>query len=252
MIENIILRHAESEHPNECCGIVVKCNKSNELKYMPFKNMAIDKLNQFFIGPMDYISAMSSGEIIAIVHSHPSASHSRTLSHSDRVSQMGVNKPYWLVVDGVIKKYPPILKFKKRKFIEGEVDCYNIFKDFYAFCGLEMGEYSKAEGYRIGEWWKAPGATSPYLDNMEKEGFYKVKLGEILPGDVILSYLCCPLVNHAMIYFGGNEIFHHLPNRLSLIEPLRDYFIKMKDSVWRHKDYKSLEIERTINFIRSK
>ena len=58
-------RHAELQYPKESAGLVV--NDS----YFPCRNIANDPENTFVISPVDYGRAMMSGEIEAIVHSHP-------------------------------------------------------------------------------------------------------------------------------------------------------------------------------------
>ena len=59
------VRHAEKEYPKESAGVIV--NNS----YFPCRNIADDPENNFVISPIDYGRAMMSGEIEAIVHSHP-------------------------------------------------------------------------------------------------------------------------------------------------------------------------------------
>ena len=62
-LKTAILKHAESEYPRECCGLIVGGN------YIPCINQStLD--SQFAISPQDYVAASEQGEIVAIVHSH--------------------------------------------------------------------------------------------------------------------------------------------------------------------------------------
>ena len=58
-------RHARQTAPHECCGLVV------EGVYRSCRNIAVDPGNAFVIHPQDYLDAVRSGRIEAIVHSHP-------------------------------------------------------------------------------------------------------------------------------------------------------------------------------------
>ncbi len=78
------------------------------------------------------------------------------------------------------------------------------------------------------------------------EGFNDMK-----EGDVIISLLGSNIPNHSLVYVGNNEVFHHLPERLSGVEVLRDYFIKMKHSIWRYKDSENLPISDVIKLLKS-
>ena len=58
-------RHALHSVPHECCGLVV------EGVYRSCRNIAVDPTEAFVIHPQDYLDAVRSGYIDAIVHSHP-------------------------------------------------------------------------------------------------------------------------------------------------------------------------------------
>lgn len=247
-IERAIRLHAEREFPKESCGVII--NRMGHHAYIECSNVAEDPELNFRISANEYILCESKGEIVAIVHSHGKNTLNH-LSSSDRISQYKNPIPWVLHSDGEVKVYNPIPKLKGREFIEGYCDCYDSFRDLYALAGKHMREYSPAEGFRIPDWHKAENATSPFLDFMGYEGFCVVeKFEDIEPGDVILSLLGSGIPNHASVYVGENQIFHHLPRRASGIENLRKFFIDYKHSVWRAKDRDSLDLEAAINLLR--
>lgn len=57
--------HAILEYPKEACGLLV------DGKYWPCQNVADDPEVNFVLNPTDYMEAMLSGTIEAVVHSHP-------------------------------------------------------------------------------------------------------------------------------------------------------------------------------------
>lgn len=248
-IKELIGNYAKASTAEEVCGLLIEREDKNQLFY-PCQNEASDKANNFKIGWRSFITAQSFGQVVAVVHSHIGKKPMMHLSASDRQSQYLVRMPWVLCVNGEIKIYEPIRKLKYREFKEGYCDCYDSFKDFYALAGLEMGDYSPSEGYRIPDWHKEKGVESPFLKFMESEGFYQIKgFSEMEPGDVILSLLGAEIPNHASVYVGNNNIFHHLPGRSSGVETLRKYFIDYKHSIWRHKDSDKLRIKEVIELL---
>lgn len=249
-IEQEIIDYAATSN-DEICGYVV-FNKGNEL-FIPCKNISADPANSFLFSSDDVIAAHKYDGVIAVVHSHPSASHCKELTFSDRRSQYFSNLDYWLCVDGIIKKYPSVKPLLRRQFEEGVSDCYSIMRDFYLLCGVNLPEHKEVAEFKPGiEWWKNPELKSPFIENMERNDFFKVKLNDIEPGDIILTKLGSLSANHVMVYVGNNEVFHHLPDRLSGCELLRDFFLKTKDSIWRHKYADEITIEQVIKMIRGK
>lgn len=248
-IEREIKKHAARVAPEECCGVII--NRMGHQAYVECKNVAEDPMRNFKIGANEIILCESKGDIVAIVHSHYGDNSICHLSSNDRIAQYHNPIPWILFSHDEIKIYDPIRKLKGREFVEGYCDCYDSFRDFYAIAGKEMGDYSPADGYRIPDWHKKSGAKSPFLEFMMIEGFHEIDgIDDIEPGDVILSLLGANIPNHASVYIGENEIFHHLPRRASGIEALRRYFIDFKHSIWRASDRENLDIESAIKLLR--
>lgn len=248
-IEREIKKHAKRVEPEECCGVII--NRMGHYAYVECKNVAEDPKMNFKISSNELILCESKGEISAIVHSHCGSKSLNHLSSNDRISQYHNPVPWVLLSRGELKIYEPIRKLKGREFVEGYCDCYDSFRDLYAIAGKEMKPYTPNEGYRIPDWHKEPGAKSPFLEFMGEEGFHEIeRMEDIEPGDIILSLLGANIPNHASVYIGENEIFHHLPGRASGIETLRRYFIDFKHSIWRASDRENLNIEAAINLLR--
>lgn len=67
-----ILEYLSEIYPEEGCGLLV--NKKGKIYWVPCENVAENKKEDFIISAEDYIKASLSGDIYAIVHSHPDSS----------------------------------------------------------------------------------------------------------------------------------------------------------------------------------
>ncbi len=101
MIGDDIRAHMTQEAPRECCGVVIRVD--GELVYVPCRNIS-DGENEFIMHPHDYAAAEDSGELCAIVHSHPNGTSE--LSPPDREA-LKYSSVDWLIVgqDGTITGY---------------------------------------------------------------------------------------------------------------------------------------------------
>ena len=247
-----ILKYLSSDKNNELCGLVVE--SGGAFRFIPCENKHDEKDNNFIISPNDYIKASTMGKVVAVCHSH-NANGLNHLSSGDRISQYFSGLQWILVKNGdglpVLSTWNPVPKLKGREFVEGYSDCYDSFRDFYRLAGIEMGNYGPECGLRIPDWYKQENAVSPFLENIESEGFKRVNsISSIEPGDVIFSLLGAKVPNHASVYIGNNEIFHHLPGKLSCCEPLKGFYIKYAHSFWRHYDRDNLNIKSVIDILR--
>uniref|UniRef100_A0A6M5C9X8 Minor tail protein n=1 Tax=Vibrio phage Vc1 TaxID=1480731 RepID=A0A6M5C9X8_9CAUD len=64
-----IMRHTQEGFPLEICGVVTQ--KSRVQKYHRITNVHPDPENHFEMDASEYTQALDSGELIAVVHSHP-------------------------------------------------------------------------------------------------------------------------------------------------------------------------------------
>ena len=68
-IKEQILQHAQAEQPKECCGVV--CVVKGRRRYFPCRNLAATPDEHFVMDPLDYANAEDQGEVVAVIHSHP-------------------------------------------------------------------------------------------------------------------------------------------------------------------------------------
>ena len=227
-ISNQIKKHAVTEYPNECVGIIVKTEKGN--KYIPQINVAEDPLNDFALKG----EVLLENDVIAIIHSHCNVNYPEP-SNLDIQSQIDCDVTFGIVAVRPDKSTSEVMYFGKdvpdvelvgREFRNGpsgtdnKGDCYAIIKDYYKQkLGINLPEFP-----RYNDSWKVEGENL-YLDGFTKAGFEdiseQIKSGEkILNGDVGLMSINSTVPNHAVVMINNNVMLHHLANRLSRKEPL--------------------------------
>lgn len=226
-----IIAHARECYPLECCGLLVMVGRRAE--YFPCANVSGAR-DTFVIDPEDYLLAESSGEIIAVVHSHPDAA--ATPSQADRVSceasglpwwVLGINQedtPHWAHIEPSGYQAPLV----GRTWSHGVLDCYSIIRDWYR---MERG-VTLPDFHRNVEWWYK--GENIYVENFEKAGFVRVD-DKPQHGDVLLMQVLANVPNHGAIYLDGDIILHHLHNRLSCREVYGGYYRKHTTHVLRYK-----------------
>jgi len=227
-----IIAHARECYPAECCGLLVMVGP--EVEYFRCRNMSLGK-DTFIINPEDYLLAESSGEILAVVHSHPDAV--ATPSQADMVACEASGLPWHIV--GINQEHAPTwasiapsgyqAPLIGRVFHHGILDCYSIIRDWYR---IER-RILLPDFVRTTDWWHK--GENLYLENFEKAGFGALPEGASLEiGDVPLMQVLANVPNHAGVYVGDNFILHHLFNRLSCREPYLGYYRKHTISILRY------------------
>lgn len=222
--EPLILAHATACAPREACGLMVATSEGDV--YFPCENRHPDPLHFFDISPDDWLRASVSGEVTAVVHSHPSGPPA--LSPADRQAQRRTVLSWWLVCDGDITVWRDIPPLTGRIFEHGVTDCYTLFRDAYALAGIVMPDFSRDD-----DWWR--NGQNLYLDNLPSTGFYRVMTPQ--PGDIVLCCYGGSVANHAAVYCGDQRILHHLPHQLSKREVYNDRWQRMTHSLWRHRQW---------------
>lgn len=243
-----IREHAISVYPEECCGVIITKGKKDE--YVPFTNVldTPEKRREGFrMGKADLTKALSIGEIVAYVHSHPDASDKP--SEADLVSMEALDLP-WVIVstyrdlDGDGKPtagnpalYQPsgyVAPLEGRMFYHGVLDCYTLVRDYYQReLGITLMDFERDD-----QWWEKPG-ESLYMKNLEVAGFVQIgqDFSKVQVGDMLLLELMSSAgPNHAAIYIGDGMILHHCYGRLSCREVFGGYWQECTRMITRHKD----------------
>ena len=225
-----IMAHAKAEDPRECCGLIVVVK--GRRRYFPCRNIAATPDEHFILDPADYAAAEDQGEIMAVVHSHPTTQP--TPSPADRLSCNATGLP-WIIVNPKIEAWGGCepehfeLPYVGREFVFGVVDCYSLVRDWYAReWNLELADFSRRD-----QFWER--GENLYVDNYASQGFRRIDFTELAYGDLLLMQLGSTLPNHAAIYLGDQQILHHIQGRLSSRDVLGGYYVKNTAMVLRHE-----------------
>jgi len=255
-LKRSIERHALSDWPRECCGLVVAVG--NKPQYVPCRNAADDG-RDFRLPAEDFAAAQERGPVLAVVHSHINCSPQP--SEADRVSCEATGLPWHIVaaaqdagddapsVRGWHSFMPSgyMAPLVGRTFHHGTLDCYGLVRDFYAReLKIELPDFDRPD-----DWWAQPDAPELYLDNFEAAGFMRVENGlnyELRYGDVMLMQYRSERTNHAGVYLGdaelktnpglhpvANAMLHHAMPRLSERVLYAGYWRDITRMIVRHR-----------------
>lgn len=204
--------HFNANASQEACGllVVVKGRKH----YWPCRNLAAKPSDQFILHPSDYAAAEDSGEVLAIIHSHPQSF--AVLSELDRVGVERTGLP-WYIYSLLTNEWsesflpsgyvPPLIG---RQWSWGLTDCWSLARDWYLKNGIDMRDWSRPA--TIDEF-----EAAPIFDQCWKEsGFCELDENETLrKSDLLLMSIGSHGLNHCGVYVGDQAILHHCRNRLS-------------------------------------
>ena len=76
------LFHAKDQDPKESCGLLL--NVKGKKRYFPCRNLSLNDNQCFMIDPEDYVRADNLGQIIGVIHSHPTTPP--IASQADKIS----------------------------------------------------------------------------------------------------------------------------------------------------------------------
>ena len=228
--KNAALKHAKEQDPRESVGVLIVIKGKEQ--YYPCNNLSTYSQQCFILDPEDYVKADALGEITAIVHSHPVTPPSP--SQADKVSceQSGLK---WHIVNPKTEMWgyceptgykPPLIG---RQWVWGVTDCWSLVRDYYKEQhNIQLLDYER------------PTTPQDFLDNplfeqyAERTGFRQLNKDEKLQkGDVLLMSILHPTLNHVAIFL-GDEILHHLADRLSTREPYNEWLLKCTGKRYRY------------------
>ena len=224
------LKHAKEQDPRESVGVLIVIKGKEQ--YYPCNNLSTYSQQCFILDPEDYVKADALGEITAIVHSHPVTPPSP--SQADKVSceQSGLK---WHIVNPKTETWgyceptgykPPLIG---RQWVWGVTDCWSLVRDYYKEQhNIQLLDYQR------------PTTPQDFLNNplfeqyAQRTGFRELNKDEKLQkGDVLLMSILHPTLNHVAIFL-GDEILHHLADRLSTREPYNEWLLKCTGKRYRY------------------
>jgi len=216
------LAHAKDQDPKESCGLLL--NIKGKERYFPCKNLSMTAFQCFIIDPEDYIRADNTGDIIAVVHSHPVTPP--VASQSDKVAceQSGL---VWHIVNpkteswGYLKPTGYKAPLLGREWAWGVTDCYTLVRDWY----------KEKLNINLIDWHRPITLEDFNKDPMfekcaEETGFRELNPDEkLINGDLLFMSIFSNNLNHVAIFVDG-DVLHHLTDRLSCIEPYSEWLLK--------------------------
>ena len=216
------LVHAKDQDPKESCGLLL--NIKGKERYYPCRNLSMTAFQCFIIDPEDYIKADNTGDIIAVVHSHPVTPP--VPSQSDKVAceQSGL---VWYIVNPKTESWgyleptgykAPILG---REWAWGVTDCYTLVRDWYKE-KLNINLIDWQRPTTLEDFNKEP----MFEKCAEETGFRELRPDEkLIDGDLLFMSIFSNNLNHVAIFIDG-DVLHHLADRLSCIEPYSEWLLK--------------------------
>ena len=224
------LLHAKDQDPKECVGVLL--NIKGKQQYYPCGNLSTYSHQCFILDPEDYVKADNLGEITAIIHSHPVTPPTPT--QADKVSCEDSGLP-WHIVNPKTEQWgyceptgykAPLLG---REWVWGVTDCWSLVRDWYKEnLDIDLRD------------WERPLTPEEFLKNPMFEqcawrtGFRQLRPEEKLQkGDLLFMSIMSPGLNHVALFL-GDEILHHLADRLSCREPLSEWLLKCIGGRYRY------------------
>ena len=227
--EKALIR-AKDQDPKEAVGLLL--NVKGKERYFPCRNLALTDDQCFILDPEDYVKADKTGEIVAVVHSHPVTPP--IASQADKISCEQSGLP-WHIVNPKTEQWgylepsgykAPILG---RQWVWGITDCWSLVVDWYKEeKNIKLLDYqrpAKVEDFLADPVFERylPSRGFKLLDPEEK----------LINGDVLAMSIFGQGLNHVAIFLDG-DVLHHLADRLSCKEPYSEWLLKCTGGRYRY------------------
>jgi len=218
-------KHAVSEYPKEAAGLIINGH------YVPCTNIAPVPTENFQIAGAEMALLQATrGRAAAILHSHPYDKRmppkypAEWPSGHDMQQWMKGDIPWGIACtdgEGISQlvwldesKPEPI---DGREFIHGINDCYSLIRDWFKLeKNIILPNFARGM-----EWWNQK--QDLYSENFEKAGFVEIDKKDATIGDCVLMKIVGPVIHHAAVITGPDEIRHHIIHRLSGTDSLRKW-----------------------------
>ena len=225
-------KHAIECLPDESCGLLALIK--GEQRYWPCKNLSVENFEYFVIDPDDWAECEDTGEIIGLIHSHPTGSIHPSETDLASCEFIGLK---WHIYSPALKDWysfePSGWKpdsLYGRQWCWSNMDCWSLICDYYKEkLGIEIKKWPRPKTIKTF-------AQNPYFEKvLAGSGFKEVNLKDIQVNDVLLMQGIYEKLNHVGLYIGDQTILHHVIGKLSCREIYDLQYQQLTKKVFRYE-----------------